>query len=186
SSLPGCSPTKTTSARRAPSPNTVWVPSSQRSQPLQSAAASRKADKLLRLGKKSSADVSGLSWDMNHSDELVITIMKQAITKAQIAAEIGSHFGTVFQYDEQPQPQVLSTGLALFDKVTSRGFPRGAITEIWGSQSSGRISVMLSALAYAAGNAEICALVDVNDSFDLQCANTARIQFERLLWVRCS
>ena len=112
--------------------------------------------------------------------------MKQAITKAQIAAEIGSHFGTVFQYDEQPQPEFLSTGLALFDQVTSRGLPRGAITEIWGSQSSGRISVMLSALAYAAGNAEVCALVDVNDCFDLQCANTARIQFERLLWVRCS
>src|SRR5882762_1011993 len=56
SSLPGCSPTKNTSARRAPSPKTVCVPRFQRSQALQSAAASRKAFKLSRGGKNSAAE----------------------------------------------------------------------------------------------------------------------------------
>src|SRR5438105_14585064 len=50
---PGCSPTNMTVAPTAPSPNTVWVPVSCRSQAWHDAAAS------LRLGRLS---WSGMSW----------------------------------------------------------------------------------------------------------------------------
>src|SRR6266508_2966935 len=45
-----------TSAARAPSPKTVWVPTCQRWQPLQPAAASRRAVSDSRSGRKSAAD----------------------------------------------------------------------------------------------------------------------------------
>ena len=66
------------------------------------------------------------------------------------------------------------------------GFPRGAITEIHGALSSGRASLMLSALAAAMAQEEICALIDCNDTFDLSSAMNAGIDLNRLLWIRCS
>ena len=63
---------------------------------------------------------------------------------------------------------------------------RGAqLPEIVGAVSSGRISLLLSALAVATGQEETCALVDCNDTFDLCSAKTARVDLERVLWVRC-
>ena len=66
------------------------------------------------------------------------------------------------------------------------GLPRGAITEIHGTASSGRTSLLLSALAVATTQEETCALVDTSDTFDLLSAANARVDCDRLLWVRCS
>src|SRR5689334_22169210 len=61
---PGCSPTKTASARAAPSPKTVCVPTCQRWQPRQPAAASRSAGSVRRSGRNSAAVTSGSSPGM--------------------------------------------------------------------------------------------------------------------------
>src|SRR5215208_4689813 len=58
SSLPGCSPTNITFTRRAPSPKTVCVPFSQRSQARQSAAALFSDESVGRGGIKSAAELS--------------------------------------------------------------------------------------------------------------------------------
>jgi recombination protein RecA len=65
------------------------------------------------------------------------------------------------------------------------GFPQGCLTEVFGPASSGRTSLMLAAMAQAAGCEEVCALVDASDAFDPASAAAAGVALERLLWVRC-
>jgi hypothetical protein len=111
--------------------------------------------------------------------------MKQAFAKAQIEAEMKSRFGAVFKLGDKFSAYFLSSGMSEVDALTSGGLPRGAITEIIGGSSSGRTSLLLSALAYATSNNETCALVDTSDTFDPASAANARVDFDRLLWVRC-
>ncbi len=66
-----------------------------------------------------------------------------------------------------------------------QGFPRGAISEITGPDSSGRTAIALSTLAAATARLEICAYVDTTDSFDPCSAAAAGIALDRLVWVRC-
>jgi recombination protein RecA len=76
------------------------------------------------------------------------------------------------------------TGIAPLDALTG-GLPRGAITEIFGPPSSGRTSAMVSILAEATAQDEVCALVDGSDAFDPQSGMAAGLDLKRLLWVRC-
>ena len=84
----------------------------------------------------------------------------------------------------RPAPDMASSGIAQIDALTG-GLPRGCLTEVCGPDSSGRTSLMLSALAAATRREEICALIDVSDAFDPHSAAAAHIDLERLLWVRC-
>jgi hypothetical protein len=65
------------------------------------------------------------------------------------------------------------------------GLPRGALTEIVGSSSSGRTSLMVSLMAEMTAREEVCALVDASDAFDPHSADRAGVDLKRLLWVRC-
>src|SRR6476660_5193038 len=76
------------------------------------------------------------------------------------------------------------TGIAPLDALTV-GLPRGAITEIFGPPSSGRTSAMVSILAEATAQDEVCALVDGKDAFDPKSAAATGLELNRLLWVRC-
>jgi recombination protein RecA len=111
--------------------------------------------------------------------------MKQAVAKAQIAAAITDRFGPVFNLDEKPPATFLSSGMAKIDKLTGGGLPRGAITEIVGTASSGRTSLLLATLAGATNNNETCAVIDTADNFDPLSAANAGVMLDRLLWIRC-
>jgi hypothetical protein len=110
--------------------------------------------------------------------------MNATLTRKQIESALADRFGHVFERYERLPAETLPTGIAEFDQA-SHGFPRGAITEIHGSASSGRTSLMLSALAAATSQEEICAFVDCHDTFDLSSAAKAGVDFDRLLWIRC-
>ncbi len=84
----------------------------------------------------------------------------------------------------RPAPEMLSTGIPQLDSLTG-GLARGCLTEICGTASSGRTSVLLFALARATQRGEVCALVDVSDTFDPASAAAAGMAMSRLLWVRC-
>jgi hypothetical protein len=112
--------------------------------------------------------------------------MRAAVSKAEIESEIASRFSSAFQLHEKMPAEVISTGIPEIDSFTLGGLPRGAITEIFGSASSGRTSFMFSALAHATRHEEVCAVVDTNDSFDPKSATRAEINCERLLWIRCA
>ena len=84
----------------------------------------------------------------------------------------------------RPAPEMVSSGVREIDALTG-GLPRGCLTEVCGSASSGRTSFLLAVLAAATRRHETCALVDVSDVFDPTSAAKAGVDFQRLLWVRC-
>jgi hypothetical protein len=84
----------------------------------------------------------------------------------------------------RPAPEMVSSGIREIDALTG-GLPRGCLTEVCGSPSSGRTSLLFATLAAATKRREACALVDVSDVFDPVLAAAAEVGFEKLLWVRC-
>ena len=84
-----------------------------------------------------------------------------------------------------PLSEFVPTGIPEIDSI-SGGLPRGAIAELIGPVSSGRTSLLLSVLAEATQRQELCALVDLNDAFDTETALSMKIEFDSLLWIRCS
>lgn len=61
----------------------------------------------------------------------------------------------------------------------------GDITEIVGSLSSGRSSLLVAALRDLTRAGGVAALVDTDHAFDPACAAAAGVDVRRLLWVRC-
>jgi recombination protein RecA len=86
--------------------------------------------------------------------------------------------------DIRPAPDMVHFGIPSLDALTG-GVPRGALTEMVGPASSGRTSVMFALMAEITRRQEICALVDVTDSFDPASAEAAGVDLKRVLWVRC-
>ncbi len=80
--------------------------------------------------------------------------------------------------------ECLPTGIASLDAMVE-GFPRGAISEILGPESSGRTTLVHSLLAASTARLEICAYVDTDDSFDPVTAAAAGVALSQLVWIRC-
>ncbi|HEX5227307.1 MAG TPA: hypothetical protein VFW44_06330 [Bryobacteraceae bacterium] len=80
--------------------------------------------------------------------------------------------------------ECLSTGIAALDTIID-GFPRGAISEILGPDSSGRTTLVHALLAAATTRGEICAYVDTDDSFDPASAAASGVALSQLVWIRC-
>ncbi len=87
--------------------------------------------------------------------------------------------------EARPAPEMVTSGIAELDALTG-GLPRGCLSEICGTASSGRTSVMLTALAAATRRGEYCALIDASDALDPQSGAASGINLDRLLWVRCN
>jgi len=85
----------------------------------------------------------------------------------------------------RPRPEMISSGVAEVDEITGGGIPRGCLTEIWGGASSGKTSLLLAAMAAATRLGETCVLIDASDSFDPASGQAARVDLQKLLWVRC-
>src|SRR6202049_2654343 len=84
-------------------------------------------------------------------------------------------------HDENP---IGSTGVTALDAKLGGGFPRGQLSEIVGSRSSGRASLLLRLLAAATARGELVALVDALDMLDVESAAASGIDLDRLLWIR--
>lgn len=83
-----------------------------------------------------------------------------------------------------PEEVRIATASAGFDRLLEGGLERGSMVELIGRRSSGRFSLVLTALAAATGAGEAAALVDLGDALDPQDAAAAGVELERLLWVR--
>lgn len=110
--------------------------------------------------------------------------MSALVTKKEVELALADRFGDIFERHDRRPSEILPTGIREIDDSLI-GLPRGAITEIHGSASSGRTSLMLSALANATAHEEICAIVDCDDTFDIASAAEAGVDFKCALWVRC-
>ena len=71
-----------------------------------------------------------------------------ALLRARIESSLGESFSSTLLLRERPALLTVPIGVAALDTLTG-GLPRGALTEIVGPPSSGRTSVMLTALAGA-------------------------------------
>jgi recombination protein RecA len=69
--------------------------------------------------------------------------------------------------------------------AAGREFPRGRISEITGTRSSGRTSVLHALLGASTGRGEFAALVDTKDAFDACSAAAAGVELSKLIWIRC-
>ena len=85
---------------------------------------------------------------------------------------------------DAPPRECLPTGLDPLDALTG-GFPRGAISEILGPESSGRTTLVHSLIAASTAQSEICAYVDTDDSFDPVSAAASGVALSQLVWIRC-
>ena len=101
-----------------------------------------------------------------------------AVPKVSVAVTPASRLNV------RPAPEMVSSGIQALDALTG-GLPRGCLTEICGSASSGRTSILVAAVASATQRGEVCALVDAGDALNPASAAAAGVQMERLLWVRC-
>jgi recombination protein RecA len=91
---------------------------------------------------------------------------------------------TTLGFRPEKTRETLASGLASLDAIID-GFPRGAISEIIGPESSGRTTLVHSLLAASTANSEICAYVDTSDSFDPVSAAAAGVSLSQLVWIRC-
>ena len=130
--------------------------------------------------------MSSLPLSISHSPFLPMGFEdKKAALLRHIAGS--EHLGAVrpaSQFEARPSPEMLSSGIAAVDAITG-GLPRGCLTEICGSASSGKTSLLIATIAAATRRAETCVLIDANDSFDPASGAAAGLDFSKLLWIRC-
>src|ERR1700731_609533 len=82
-------------------------------------------------------------------------------------------------------PKFLPLQVPGLKKLFAQGLSRGVIAEVNGERSSGRTSVCLHVLAQATRRGEICAVVDLYDSFHPASAAALGARLQQVLWVRC-
>ena len=112
---------------------------------------------------------------------------KSAVVTRKFSAETllkTSNIVPASRLELRPTPEMASAGIPEIDALTG-GLPRGSLTEVCGTASSGRTSFVLRCLAASTCRQEACAFVDVTDAFDPSSAASAGMNFEKLLWVRC-
>ena len=94
---------------------------------------------------------------------------KRAIELPQSATEISSH----------------SLQIPALNHLLLNGLARGSLVETSGARSCGKTSICVHILAQATKNGEVCAVVDLHNSFHPDSAAANGVELERVLWVRC-
>ena len=89
---------------------------------------------------------------------------------------------STLQHSEPKFPALLVPALK---ELFRKGLSRGIIAEVNGRRSSGRTAMTFHVLAEATARGEICAVIDLYDSFHPTSAAAAGVQLDRILWVRC-
>lgn len=107
-----------------------------------------------------------------------------AALRSRIEMDLAGRVAAPFTYRNRKVVETVSSGIREIDCLTG-GLPRGSLTEVYGEAGSGRMSLLVSALASRTGESETCALVDGRDAFDPYSAKAAGVRLDRLLWVRC-
>jgi recombination protein RecA len=97
--------------------------------------------------------------------------------------------GTIMVFGEKPNTeyQVVSTGsLGLDIALGIGGLPRGRIVEIFGWESSGKTTIALNVIANAQKQGLRCLLVDAENAFDPEYAESLGVRVEELEYCQPS
>lgn len=106
-------------------------------------------------------------------------VLEQALT--QIEKQFGK--GSVMRLGDAAKMQVeaIPTGsIALDMAIGVGGVPRGRITEIYGTESSGKTTLALQIIAEAQKRGGICAFVDAEHALDPEYARAIGVQVDQL------
>jgi len=102
-----------------------------------------------------------------------------------LRSEIQARFDIPLEIRKRPETRQFPTGIPAIDQLTDGGIPRGTLTEICGTESSGRTALMFTLLGEATRGGECCAWIDAAGAFDPQSACDAGVDLERVFWVNC-
>lgn len=103
----------------------------------------------------------------------------------QLRSELRSRFDVPFEVRRRPDAEQIPTGIPAIDQLTAGGIPRGTMTEICGTESTGRTALMFALLSQATRRGECCAWIDTSGAFDPASAAEAGVDLDRVLWVNC-
>ena len=70
-------------------------------------------------------------------------------------------------------------------RLLSNGLARGTLVEATGSRTSGKAAICAHILAQASQGGEVCAVIDLHNSFHPDSLAASGVQLDRLLWIRC-
>jgi recombination protein RecA len=107
-----------------------------------------------------------------------------ATLRSDVERALAGRVAAPFDCPDRSVTENVSTGIDEIDLLTG-GFPRGALTEIFGPPCSGRTTLFVSALSLRTAYLEECALIDASDAFDPCHAQAAGVDLKQLLWMRC-
>jgi len=108
-----------------------------------------------------------------------------ATIRLQVEAALARRIPSALTPAQKVIRPVAPTGVAEVDALLEGGLPVGAITEMVGTESSGRTSLAFSFLAGITRAGSVSAWIDVLNTFDPESAAAAGVDLSRLLWVRC-
>ena len=91
---------------------------------------------------------------------------------------------TAAPWQKPAEDRVGATGWPVLDGALGGGLPRGHLSEVIGSRSSGRWSLTVAVAAAATQRGEIAAIVDTHDRFDPVSSAAAGLDLQRMLWIR--
>jgi recombination protein RecA len=102
-----------------------------------------------------------------------------------LQSQLRTRFDAHFKIRKKLERKQIPTGIPAIDKLTDGGIPRGALTEICGTESTGRTALVFALLGQATRRGECCAWVDTAGAFDPVSAVEAGVDLDRVLWVNC-
>lgn len=102
-----------------------------------------------------------------------------------LQSQLRARFDATFDIRKKLEIRQIPTGIPVIDKLTGGGIPRGTLTEICGTESTGRTALVFALLGLATRRGECCAWVDTAGAFDPVSAVEAGVDLDRVLWVNC-
>ncbi len=109
--------------------------------------------------------------------------MKAAVL--QLRSTVEARFEIPLGIRKSLEREKIASGIRAIDTLTLGGVPRGALTEISGTTSSGRTALVVALLGQATRAGECCVWVDTAGAFDPQSASEMGVDLDRLLWINC-
>jgi hypothetical protein len=103
----------------------------------------------------------------------------------QLRSQLRTRFDVPFEVRKKLEREQIPTGITAIDNLTEGGIPRGTLTEICGTESTGRTALVFALLGQATRRGECCAWIDTAGAFDPVSAVEAGVDLDRVLWVNC-
>lgn len=111
--------------------------------------------------------------------------MNSAALRRQIEFTLEKRISGALNFRPVTDPETIPTGIPSLDQRI-QGIPKGALSEVCGPASSGRTTLLHALLRQVTESDQCCALIDTSNAFDPISAAANRIDFSKLLWVKCA